>query len=49
MSLADVLIIALVAACVVLALRHVRKKGGGCTGNCAECRSRGSAHCDKKK
>ena len=49
MNLADLVIIALVAVCIVLAVRHVRKKGGGCTGNCADCRSSDSAHCDRKK
>lgn len=48
MGLADLLILAAVVVCAVFAVRRVRKNGGGCTGNCADCHSRG-AGCDKKK
>jgi hypothetical protein len=38
MTIIDWLILAAVAACVILALRHLhRQKGKGCCGDCGSC------------
>ena len=38
MSILDIIILLVIAGLLVLAWRASRKKGGGCSGNCAQCR-----------
>lgn len=56
MSIADYVILAVIAACAILAWRTWRKSGScncstGCTGNCASCKGKcdcgGKCDCDK--
>ncbi|MGI5976583.1 MAG: FeoB-associated Cys-rich membrane protein [Candidatus Limivicinus sp.] len=37
MSAADIIILAVIGLCVLLAIRKIRKGGSGCSGNCAAC------------
>lgn len=41
----DVLIVIAVAVLVVLALRRIRRSGGGCDGDCSNC----GANCAKRQ
>ena len=52
MSIADIVLLAVVAAAVVFALIRIKRRGGSCScgscgGDCSACQSRGRK-CDKK-
>ena len=40
MNIWDIVIIAAVAVCVLLAIRNIRKKGGSCSCGCENCRKK---------